>query len=103
MDIFIIFFLIFLVLLVVTKEYMQDTLVNIYNEPLQPCGLKNMSNGSWDSEGKCSELDGGVHQICIKNISRNTPYFSSETGQTNWSDKRGRDNHCVCLGAWSLY
>lgn len=103
MDIFIIFFLILLVFLVVSKEYMEDTLVNIYNEPLQPCGLKNMNNGSWDNKGKCSELDGGVHQICIKNISHNTPNFSSETGQTNWSNQRGKDNHCVCLGAWSLY
>ena len=62
-----------------------------------------MSSGSWDNEGKCSELGGGVHQICIKNIASNTSGFSSKTGQTPWSDERGEDNHCVCLGAWSLY
>ena len=76
---------------------------NIYNEPLVSCKEGTMSNGSWDGEGKCSELGGGVHQICIKNISKNTPSFSKSTGQSNWSDQRGRDNHCVCLGAWSLY
>ena len=50
-----------------------------------------------------SEKNGGVHQICIKNISENTPNFSKLTGQTDWSNNRGNDNHCVCLGAWSLY
>ena len=62
-----------------------------------------MSNGSWDNKGKCSELSGGVHQICIKNIAKNTKNFSKNTGQNSWSDERGDDNHCVCLGAWSLY
>ena len=62
-----------------------------------------MTNGYWDENGMCSELGGGVHQICVKNISQNTPNFSTVTGQTNWSNERGLDNHCVCLGAWSLY
>jgi hypothetical protein len=78
-------------------------LQNIYDQPLESCGNKEMSNGSWDSEGKCSELDDGVHQICIENISNNAENFSSTTGQSTWSDERGSDNHCVCLGAWSLY
>lgn len=77
--------------------------VNIYNESLVSCKEGNMSNGSWDNQGKCSELGGGVHQICVKNISENAPSFSNSTGQPNWSDQRGKDNHCVCLGAWSLY
>ena len=88
------------------KENLQDVegpMLNIYNKPLQPCGNQSMSNGSWDSEGKCSELGGGVHQICIKDIANNTKNFSSSTGQSDWSDNRGTDNHCVCLGAWSLY
>ena len=80
-----------------------NNLQNIYNEPLQPCKIGNMSNGSWDNEGKCSELGGGVHQICIKDIANNTNNFSKNTGQSNWSENRGNDNHCVCLGAWSLY
>jgi len=78
-------------------------MLNIYDQPLQSCGSSNMKNGSWDNEFKCSETTGGVHQICIKDISNNTTNFSKKTGQSNWSEKRGNDNHCVCLGAWSLY
>ena len=81
----------------------KNTLLNIYDEPLIACGSRSMSSGSWDSEFKCSEKDGGVHQICINHISKNAKGFSMKTGQSNWSDKRGQDNHCVCLGAWSLY
>ncbi len=78
-------------------------LLNIYDKPLQKCGNESMSNGSWDSKKKCSELDGGVHQICVDNIAKNLKNFSLETGQSDWSDKRESNNHCVCLGAWSLY
>ena len=90
------------------KEYFQkggepEPMLNIYDEPLQSCREGDMINGSWDNEGKCSEKDGGVHQICIKNIANNAQGFSKTTGQTDWSDQRGNDNHCVCLGAWSLY
>ena len=46
------------------------TLKNIYNQQLQPCGNSNMEYGSWDNNYKCSELDGGVHQICIKNMKK---------------------------------
>ena len=42
-----------------------DLAYNIYNEPLQPCGTSTMNPGSWDSSFKCSEKNGGVHQICI--------------------------------------
>ena len=86
-----------------TEYFYSENLLNIYDEPLEKCKESNMQNGSWDSEGKCSEKGGGVHQICIRNISQNTPKFSQQTGQSDWSDKRGTDNHCVCLGAWSLY
>ena len=92
-----IFFLLFTL-----RESFKD-LLNIYDLPLESCRSGTMSNGSWDSSGKCSELGGGVHQICVKNIADNTPSFSVETGQSDWSDNRGTDNHCVCLGAWSLY
>ena len=85
------------------KENFTEPMLNIYNEPLKECGTPSMTNGSWDSNRKCSELTGGVHQICIKNIAKNTKNFSKQTGQSNWSDKRGNNNHCVCLGAWSLY
>ena len=85
------------------KEKMENEMLNIYDEPLKPCGDDNMINGSWDENKKCSEIGGGVHQICVKNISKNASGFSEKTGQDNWSDQRGDDNHCVCLGAWSLY
>ena len=80
-----------------------NEMLNIYDEPLEQCRIGNMANGSWDNDGKCSELGGGVHQICINNISKKTPKFSKDTGQSNWSDNRANNNHCVCLGAWSLY
>ena len=80
-----------------------ENMLNIYDEPLKKCQENDMKNGSWDDKGKCSELDGGVHQICIKDISSNASGFSLKTGQTDWSDKRNGENHCVCLGAWSLY
>tara|TARA_A100001015_G_C14848992_1_gene655663 strand:- start:38 stop:679 length:642 start_codon:yes stop_codon:yes gene_type:complete len=102
---------IFLLLLIMTSLqnnsqdfYESDSeLLNIYDQPLQECGNNNMSNGSWDNNKKCSELDGGVHQICVNNIAENLKNFSLETGQSDWSDKREDNNHCVCLGAWSLY
>lgn len=103
---FCIFVLVIIILLLcnfLVNEKFQSTMLNIYNEPLQPCRQGNMSNGSWDSEGKCSELGGGVHQICIENIASNARGFSQNTGQSNWSDQRGNNNHCVCLGAWALY
>ena len=77
--------------------------LNVYGEPLQPCKEKNHKDGSWDPKGFCSEKDRGVHTICIKNISKNATEFSLKTGQSDWSDNRGDNNHCVCLGAWSLY
>ena len=40
---------------------------------------------------------------CVKDIAKNLKKFSLETGQSDWSDKREDNNHCVCLGAWSLY
>ena len=78
-------------------------MLNIYNEPLKECSSNPNDSGSWDSEGKCSEIGGGVHQICVENIASKTKNFSKSTGQSNWSDQRGNSNHCVCLGAWSLY
>ncbi len=95
--------LIYLLKRIVKMEKFTDALLNIFNQPLQPCQEAGMQSGSWDSDGKCSELGGGVHQICIQNIADKTPNFSSQTGQSNWSNQRGKDNHCVCLGAWSLY
>lgn len=86
-----------------SREYFQNNMLNIYNEPLQNCGDPSMNTGSWDSEYKCSEKKGGVHQICINQIARNAKNFSYKTGQSKWSNMRGNDNHCVCLGAWSLY
>lgn len=82
----------------------QKKLNNIYGEPLQTCQLnKDPDNqGSWDKKGYCSELGGGVHQICM-NVNRETSNFSTETGQSDWSEQRVGNNHCMCLGAWALY
>ena len=51
------------------KDNFESNLLNIYDEPLTPCGTPEMSSGSWDSNGLCSEKGGGVHQICIKKYS----------------------------------
>lgn len=85
------------------RETYKPTLLNIYNENLKPCGNNTMGSGSWDNNYMCSEKDGGVHQICINSIGTNTNQFSKNTGQSDWSTGRGNNNHCVCLGAWSLY
>ena len=60
---------------------------NVYGEPLQSCRIENKSTnqGSWDSKGYCSEMDGGVHQICM-NVDSNTSDFSTQTGQSDWSE-----------------
>ena len=55
-------------------------MLNIYNQKLEKCGNEYMSNGSWDSNKKCSELGGGVHQICVNKISKNAKNFSIKTG-----------------------
>lgn len=85
------------------RETYKPKLLNIYNEELQPCGNMFMGSGSWDDNYMCSEKDGGVHQICVDRIGTNTNKFSKNTGQSDWSTSRGNNNHCVCLGAWSLY
>ena len=60
-------------------------------------------------KGYCSEqgVDTGLHQICF-NLNDNTKNFSGDTGQSNWSPSRipkgkRNNNHCMCLGAYSLY
>ena len=76
---------------------------NIYGKKLKPCRIfDNDSSGSWDSRGYCSEVDGGVHQICF-DINDATQDFSRHTYQSDWSKSRKNKNHCMCLGAWSLY
>ena len=76
-------------------------LKNIYGEPLKPCKT-GTDPGSWDSEGYCSEIGGGVHQICME-VTKERSNFSEETGQSKWSEDRVGNNHCMCLGAWALY
>ncbi len=86
----------------VKKEHFTN-LKNIYGELLKPCRINsNDTNGSWDSQGLCSEKGGGVHQICF-NVTDDTSDFSISTGQSNWSKQRVNKNHCMCLGAWALY
>ena len=82
-----------------TKQH--SSLLNIYGEPLHTCKT-GTKNGSWDGSGYCSEKDKGVHQICFK-VTDETKDFSLDTGQSNWSQKRVGNNHCMCLGAFALY
>lgn len=80
-----------------------NNLLNIYGEPLRPCRNNiNDMKGSWDKNGYCSEVGGGVHQICFK-VNDETKDFSVKTKQSNWSEDRLGNNHCMCLGAWALY
>lgn len=88
----------------IKKKYNKYTMKNIYGKKLQHCRVSsNDYRGSWDPEGYCSELDGGVHQICM-NVSNDTKDFAKDTYQSsNWSTNRINKPHCMCLGAWSLY
>ena len=76
--------------------------LNIYGKPLDKCSVNEDSGASQMPDKTCSELDNGVHQICIKNIGLDNS-FSGNTGQTNWSESRGSNNHCACIGAWANY
>lgn len=77
---------------------------NVYGRKLKACRKWKPKDvgGSWDSQGKCTELDGGVHQICF-DLNQDTKNFSEETYQSNWSESRQGRRHCMCLGAWALY
>lgn len=79
-------------------------LKNVYGKPLKPCRRRTARNnsGSWDTEGLCSEMDGGVHQICFR-VDESTKDFSRDTSQSSWSRGRVGHNHCMCLGAWALF
>ena len=89
----------------------QEQLKNIYGKDLERCRkFEDDQSGSWDNRGLCSEqgVHTGLHQICF-GLNEDTSNFSESTGQSSWS--RGRisnrenneNNHCMCLGAWSLY
>ena len=89
------------------KDISQDSghsnLKNIYGESLKPCQkYSDDIKGSWDNNGYCSEKGGGVHQICF-DVTSDSEDFSIDTGQSDWSKDRVGKNHCMCLGAWSLY
>lgn len=88
-------------------EQFSDILKNIYGSSLKKCQKhSNDQSGSWE-DGYCTERGGGVHQICF-DINNNTKNFAKDTHQgVNWSEGRmlnnKKNNHCMCLGAWSLY
>ena len=81
-------------------------MVNIYGEPLKKCRDESNNTdtrGSWDSGGFCSELGGGVHQICFA-VDESTVNFADDTQQgENWTESRLNKNHCMCIGAWAMY
>jgi len=88
----------------VKKEKFSSNMKNVFGKSLLKC-RKNPSDlrGSWDSKGYCSELHGGVHQICF-DVNDRTKNFARDTGQgSNWSLERSNKNHCMCLGAYALY
>jgi len=75
--------------------------VNVYGTPLEECQeIRTDYSGSWMNDGTCSEVVGGIHQICVENLPGD---FSAQTHQTAWSEGRKNMRHCVCIGAWSLY
>merc|ERR1719320_1330264 len=74
--------------------------LNLFNEPLQTCSSTGKAAGSAQADGKCDELGGGVHSLCVDKL---PPDFSSETGQSPWSEEEQGKPWCVCIGAWSLY
>ena len=84
-----------------SNEEGHSSLLNIYGDPLEECRT-GTDGGSWDSDGFCSEMDGGVHQICFK-VTPKSKDFSTITGQSDWSVGRVGNNHCMCLGAYALY
>ena len=85
------------------KSQTKHVMKNLYGEPLERCQrYRHDSNGSWIN-GYCSETDGGVHQICM-DVDQSSRNFAKDTNQpSNWSLNRVGKNHCMCLGAWSLY
>ena len=59
MFLYLIFFLFILFFLSINYESFTNNLLNIYGEALKPCRNNNSdNNGSWDSQGYCSQLDG---------------------------------------------
>ena len=79
--------------------------MNIFGTPLQKCRTVEEDRlGSWDKEGYCSDrqYDTGIHQICLK-MDKERLNFSTQTYQNDWSRTRKGNNHCVCVGAYSLW
>lgn len=83
------------------SSFPMNNQVNVYGEKLMPCEPTQPTEGS-QVNGTCSELGGGVHQICF-GVNDSTKNFSAATGQSDWSEEREGKNHCMCLGAWALY
>ena len=83
------------------SSFPMNNKVNVYGEKLMPCEPTQPTEGS-QVNGTCSELGGGVHQICF-DVNDKTKNFSNDTGQSSWSLEREGKNHCMCLGAWALW
>jgi hypothetical protein len=119
----IILFIIFIFFFRKNKELftLHPSKLNIYGEQLAICKSQQDESdrdGSFEDGGYCTELGGGVHQLCF-NIKDESKNFAADTKQGyNWSENRlckKRDsngkcikllksnNHCMCLGAYSLF
>jgi hypothetical protein len=96
--------LIYHYLILKSKFKMGKKQKNIYGKNLEKCEPKDINprSGSAMEDGTCSEIGGGFHQICVKNIGEGKS-FSGKTGQSDWSKTRGEKSHCACLGAWANY
>lgn len=103
------------------KFTIHETKLNIYGEHLQICKSQNDEtdiDGSFEDGGYCTELGGGVHQLCFKIQDDSKDFAKNTKQQYNWSEDRlckkknkkdecikkiDSNNHCMCLGAYSLY
>ena len=75
---------------------------NILGTDLIEC---NSINNLYDSSinGFCNEPGNGYHNICIKMDPFVSKNFSQLTGQSDWSESKKGNNHCICQGAWANY
>eukprot|EP00240_Pyramimonas_obovata_P007876 CAMPEP_0118935508 /NCGR_PEP_ID=MMETSP1169-20130426/15679_1 /TAXON_ID=36882 /ORGANISM="Pyramimonas obovata, Strain CCMP722" /LENGTH=169 /DNA_ID=CAMNT_0006878553 /DNA_START=128 /DNA_END=637 /DNA_ORIENTATION=+ len=72
--------------------------LNVYGEPLQPCG-QEPGSGEGDA---CTfrGYDRGAHQVCVTSLPGG---FSASTGQGSWSDEFIGQNWCICIWAYASF
>lgn len=70
--------------------------MNVYNQPLEPCG----AGTGYDRSGRCSFLpsDGGRHLVCAR-LDQRFLDFTRSRGNALTGLKAG-DSWCLCVGRW---